>query len=121
MEAAAHVVRVEAVLRAALGAGVAVHLLAGFLPDGVHLVHGLIDAGDVLGLVSGLQLGEGALDLRLLVDWEFVAVFLQLLLGLEDHAVSLIELVDALAFLLVGFGIGLGLVLHALDFGVGQT
>ena len=46
LEAAAHVVRVEAVLRAALGAtGVAVHLLGGLLPDGVHLVHGVVDAG----------------------------------------------------------------------------
>ncbi len=67
LEAASHIVRVEAALRAALGTSVLVHLLAGFLPHGVHLGHGCIDAGDVLSLVSGLQLAEGSLDFGLLV------------------------------------------------------
>ena len=63
LEAAAHVVRVETALRAALGTGVLVHLLAGLLPHGVHLVHGSVDAGDVFGFMGALQLGEGGLDL----------------------------------------------------------
>ena len=114
---AAHVVGFEA------GAGVGaaglllgfVHVLAGGLPGGVDLGHGLVDLLDVAGAVGGLQLVEGALDGVLLVGGDLVTVLLEVLLALEDHTVGVVDFLHLFLGLLVGVGVGLGFGLHALD------
>ena len=68
-----------------------------------------------------LELRQSSFDSSLLVSGELVTEFLQLLFRLEDEAISLIELRDTFAFLLVGFGVGSCFVLHALDLSVRET
>ena len=120
---AAHVVGVEAgtgVSSTGLLLGI-VHVLAGSLPCLVHLLHSGVNLGDVAGAVGGLQFGEGGLDGALLLGGNLVAIFLQVLLALEDHAVGGVNLLNLLLGLLVGVGIGFCLGLHALDFVFAQT
>jgi len=71
--------------------------------------------------VSVLQFGKGRFDGAFLVGGQFVTQFFQLFFCLEDQAVCVVELVDAFLFLFVEFGIGSSLILHPLDFGIGQT
>ena len=71
--------------------------------------------------MSVFQFVQSALDSRFLVGRQFVAVLFQVLLGLENHRVSLIDFVDTLFLLLVGFGVGLGFSFHTFDFVVRQT
>ena len=71
--------------------------------------------------MSFLELSKCGLDSGLLVGGELVAEFLQLLFRLEDEAICLIELGDTFALALVGLGISGSLVLHTLDFLVGET
>ncbi len=68
-----------------------------------------------------LELVEVVLDCSLLVGGNLVAQFLNLLLGLEDYSVGMVELVNLFLLLGVGCGVGFSLFLHALDFGVGKT
>ena len=67
------------------------------------------------------QLGDGGLDGGLFVGGNLVAELAELLLGLEDDGVGVVELVDTLFLLGVAGGISLGFLFHALDFGVGET
>ena len=67
------------------------------------------------------QLLEGSLDRSFLVGREFVAEFLELVLGLENHRISLIHLVDFLALLLISFGISLGLSFHPFNLLLAQA
>ncbi len=120
---AAHVVGVEAT-GASLWAGLLlgfVHVLAGGLPGGVDLGHGLVDLLDVAGAVGGLELVEGGLDGALLLGGNLVAVVLEVLLALEDHVVGVVDLLNLLLGLLVGVGVGLGFGFHALDFVLGEA
>ena len=71
--------------------------------------------------MSFLELSQSSFDSSLLVSGELVTEFLQLLFRLEDEAISLIELRDTFAFLLVSFGVGSCFVLHALDLSVRET
>ena len=115
---ATHVVGVEAG-GASLWAGLLlgfVHVLAGGLPGGVDFLHGGVYLLDVAGAVGGLELIEGALDCVLLVGGNLVAVVLEVLLALEDHAVGGVDFLNLLLGLLVGVGVGLGFGFHALDF-----
>ena len=93
-----------------------VHVLAGGLPGGVDLGHGLVDLLHVAGTVGGLQLVEGGLDGALLLGGNLVAVVLQVLLALEDHAVGVVDFFHLFLGLLVLVGVGLGFGFHALDF-----
>ena len=102
-------------------AGLLVHLGTGGLPCVVEFGNGGVNGGDVLSLVSILQFLQGTFDGRFLVGGKFVTEFLQLILGLENHGVGLVEFVNLLAFLLVSFGIGLGLGFHAVDFVLAQS
>ena len=76
---------------------------------------------EVLLLVSCFQVFESLLYRGFLVGRQLVAKLLELFLGLEYHAIGLIELVHALLLLLVSLGIGLSLSLHALDFLIAQA
>ena len=119
----AHVVGVEAgtgVGTAGLLLGV-VHVLRGGLPCGVDFLHGLVNLLDVAGAVGGLQLGEGGLDGTLLLGGNLVAIFFQVLLALEDHAVGVVDFLNLFLCLLVGVGVGFSFSLHALDFVFAQT
>ena len=102
-------------MRTSLTTGLCIHLGAGCLEGGVELVHGSVATCEVLCLVGILELLQSSLDGCLLVGGELVAQVLELVLGLEDHAVGLVELVHLLALLAVGLCVGLGLGLHALD------
>lgn len=68
----------------------------------LNLRDGCVDSGEVLSLVSFLELVEVVLDGGLLVGGNLVAELLKLLLGLEDDGVGVVELVDLL--LLLGIG-----------------
>ncbi len=70
-----------------------------------------------MGLLEVLQ---GFLNRALLIT-EFVAKLAKLLLRLENHLIRCIELVNALFRSLVRVGIGLGLLLHLLDFLLAQA
>ena len=98
-----------------------VEVLACGLEDVVQLGDGRVDGSQILRLVCILELAQRSLDLRALVGRQLVAEILQLLLRLEDHAVRLVDLVDALLLLLVRLGVGRSLVLHAADLVVAQT
>ena len=67
------------------------------------------------------QLMQGIVDGLLHAITQLVAVFTQLLLGLEYEAVCTVELVNLFFGLLIGGLIGLGFVSHALDLIVAQT
>ena len=101
--------------------GVAVHLFAGSLEGSLYFGRSCIDTFDILCRVCFLELRQSSFDSSLLVSGELVTEFLQLLFRLEDEAISLIELRDTFAFLLVGFGVGSCFVLHALDLSVRET
>ncbi len=88
-----------------------VHLLGSI----VQLVGGSVDGSEVLSLVGIAELLEGSLDFGLHVGRQLVAALLEHVLGLEDHRVGLVELVDLLALTLVGVCIGFCLSLHALN------
>ena len=93
-----------------------VHLGASGLECLVQFFDGSIDGRNVLCLVCFLQFAEGSFDGGLVLSGELVAEFFQLLLCLENHAVSLVNLVHTFAFFLVGFCVGFGHCLHAIDF-----
>src|SRR5690606_28648578 len=82
--------------------------------------HGL-DGGGVVAADGLAQLGHGLLDRRLGVGVDLVGVLLQLLLGAVDQAVGVVAGVDQLAPLLVLGGVGLGVLDHLLDVGVGEA
>ena len=67
------------------------------------------------------QTSERCLNLGFLVGGNLVAEFAELFLGLEDHAVSLIEFVGTFLSLLVGLFVSLCLVAHLLDFSVAKA
>ena len=68
-----------------------------------------------------LELTECSLDLGLLVRGDLVAEILELVLGLEDYAVGLIELIDLLFLLLIVVGISLCFSLHTIDLLLRET
>src|ERR1700721_2736790 len=70
---------------------------------------------------SGLGSGHSGLGLTLLLGAQLVAVFLQVLLDLMDQAFGVVARLDRLTPQLVGFGVGLGFLYHALDVGFRQT
>ena len=99
----------------------AVDLLGGILPGGVQLLHGHIYRCHILVLVGFFQLMQGIVDGLLHAITQLVAVFTQLLLGLEYEAVCTVELVNlSLASLSVA-PLALASSLHALDLIVAQT
>src|SRR5690606_5882940 len=73
------------------------------------------------GLDGGLEGGNGVLDGLAVGFRDLVAVFLQRLFRGVDQAFGLVLRLDALTALLVGLGIGLGILDHLLDIGVGKT
>ena len=85
------------------------------------LAHGDGVFGGLQEPLIALQLVQRCLDRRLLVGWYLVAKLLELLLCLEDHGVSLVELVNSLTLLLVGLGVSLCLCLHLLYLVVAKT
>lgn len=80
-----------------------------------------VDTGDILSLVSFLELGDSIFDSGLLVGGNLVAEVGKLFLGLEDDCIGLVEFVDTLFLLGVACGVGCGFVLHTFDFSVSQT
>jgi len=102
-------------------AGLAVHLGGGGLHHLVEVGGCGVDSCDVAGLVSVLQLLEGLLYGGLLVGRNLVAVVLEEVLGGEYHRVGLVQLVNALALLLVVLGVLLCLGFHAVNLLFAQT
>ena len=94
-----------------------VHLLSGV----VELVGGRVDGSEILSLVGIAELLQGSFHFGLHVGGQLIAALLEHVLGLEDHAVSLVEFVDLLALLLVGVGVSLCFSLHALDLFLGEA
>src|SRR5690606_20876481 len=77
--------------------------------------------GDILAVIGLFQFLESLFDRFFLVSGQFIPKLLQLLFGLEDHPVGLVELIGGFLGLFVGLGIGLGLGLHLLDLFLGQS
>ena len=71
--------------------------------------------------MGGLQFIQRALDGAFLVGRQLVAVVLEVLLALENHAVGSVDFLNLLFRLLVVGGVGLGFGLHTLDFVVAQA
>ena len=82
-----------------LGLGLSVEdVLLGSAKGGFNFLDGGFDAGDVLSLVGVFQLGNGCFNCGFLVGGNLVAEFVELLFGLEDDGVGLVDGVDALFF-----------------------
>ena len=107
----------------ALGAGLCglCHILAGSVPSGLKLRVAAVNLRDVLLVHSLLESLAGSLDGALLFCRNLVTVLLEVLLGLEDHSICVVDLVNPLRLSLVGLLIGLGLVTHPLDLGLAQS
>ena len=71
--------------------------------------------------MSILQLLQSRLNSRLLVSWQLVAQLVQLILGSEDHRVSLIQLIYLLTLLLISSLVSLSLSLHTIDLVLAQA
>ena len=71
--------------------------------------------------MSVFQLLQGSFNRSLLVSRKLVAEFLQLVFSLENHRVSLVQLVNLFTFLLVCFSVGFSFGLHTVDFFLAQT
>ena len=104
------------VLRTGLSALCAlIHLLRGSLPSSIKGVDSVVDGSNVTRFVGILQLLQSLFDSGLVLSRNLVANLVQLVLRLEDHRVSLIQLVYTLTLTLVVLGILLSLGLHAVD------
>ena len=76
---------------------------------------------DVLRLDRLLEAAERRLYRRLLVSRDLVAIFLEILLGLEAECVSVVDLVYPLLLGLVRSLVGLGFIPHTLDLILAQA
>src|SRR5690606_32638286 len=84
--------------------------LHGSLGQGVGLV---LDGLGILAIEHALQIGNRRLDRTLVLGRDLVAIVLERLLGRMDQRFGLVPGLHRLALLLVGFGVGLGFLDHA--------
>src|SRR5262249_22603918 len=87
----------------------------------LQLVDGLFDGVGVVLLGRLLDFLDRGLNWRFVALGNLVRVFLEQLLHLPDHLIGSVPGVDQLVLALVLLGMRLGLVLHALHFGLAET
>ena len=105
-------------LRTRLGASL-IHFRSSGLPRCVQRVHRIVDGRQILALVSLPEFFQSPVYRALIAVREFFTLLLQLLFGLEDQRIGLVDFLNPLLRFLIRLGIGLGLLLHLLNFGIG--
>src|SRR6185437_4584625 len=80
-----------------------------------------LDDLGVLAFEHPLEIGDRGLDRRLVLGRNLVAIVFERLLGRMDQRLALVLGFHRLALLLVGIGVLLGFLDHALDVGVGEA
>ena len=91
------------------------------MPSSLKLRIVPVDISDILLVHGFLQTVASALNGTLLLCRNLIAIFLKVLLSLEDHCICIVDLVNPFLLSLVGLLVGLGLITHSLDLLITQT